>query len=85
MKCIQEVTPQPSWRTKPTWYLLAEEDRMIKSTTQTFMAERMGAKVRSHPVDHTAMYAEPNIVVEVIWEAVRETLAVEILTRQSVS
>jgi pimeloyl-ACP methyl ester carboxylesterase len=85
VKCIQEVTPQPSWRTKPTWYLLAEEDRMIKSTTQTFMAERMGAKIRSYPVDHTAMYTESNIVVEVIWEAVRETLTVEISARQSAS
>jgi|SRR5271155_1490531 pimeloyl-ACP methyl ester carboxylesterase len=83
VKCIQEVTPQPTWRTKPTWYLLAEEDRMIKSTTQRFMAERMGAKIRSHPVDHSAMYTEPNIVVDVIWEAVRETLGIEISARQS--
>jgi pimeloyl-ACP methyl ester carboxylesterase len=71
-KCIQEVTPQPTWKTKPTWYLLAEEDRMIKSTTQRFMAERMGAKIRSYPVDHTPMYTQPNIVVDVITEAVRE-------------
>jgi pimeloyl-ACP methyl ester carboxylesterase len=75
VKCIQEVAPQPNWRTKPTWYLLAEEDRMIKSTTQRFMAERMGAKIRSYAVDHTAMYTEPQIVVDVIWEAVRETTA----------
>ena len=76
VKCIQEVTSQPTWRTKPTWYLLAEEDRMIKSTTQRFMAERMGAKIRSYPADHTPMYTEPNIVVEVIWEAVRETTSI---------
>lgn len=73
VKCIQEVIPQPTWRTKPTWYLLAEEDRMIKSTTQRFMAERMRAKIRSYPVDHTPMYTQPNIVVDVITEAVRET------------
>ena len=82
VKCIQEVAPPPTWRTKPTWYLLAEEDRMIKSTTQRFMAERMGANIRSYPVDHTAMYTEPNIVVDVIWEAVRETLGIEISARQ---
>jgi pimeloyl-ACP methyl ester carboxylesterase len=73
VKCIQEVTPPPTWKTKPTWYLLAEEDRMIKSMTQRFMAERMGAKIRSYSVDHTPMYTEPNIVVDVISEAVRET------------
>jgi pimeloyl-ACP methyl ester carboxylesterase len=66
LKCIQEVTPPPTWRTKPAWYLLAEEDRMIKPATQRFMAERMGAKIQSYPVDHTPMYTEPKIVVDVI-------------------
>jgi pimeloyl-ACP methyl ester carboxylesterase len=72
VKCIQEVTPQPTWKTKPTWYLLAEEDRMIKSTTQRFLAERMRAKIRSYPVDHTPMYTQPNLVVDVIAEAAGE-------------
>jgi pimeloyl-ACP methyl ester carboxylesterase len=75
LKCIQEVTPEPIWKTKPTWYLLAEEDRMIKPTTQRFMAERMGAKIRPHPVDHTPMYTQPTIVVDVISEAVREKIS----------
>jgi pimeloyl-ACP methyl ester carboxylesterase len=85
VKCVQEVIPPPTWRTKPTWYLLAEEDRMIRSTTQRFMAERMGAKIRSYTVDHTAMYTEPNIVVDVIWEAARETLGTEISALRSAS
>jgi len=85
VKCIQEVISQPTWRTKPTWYLLAEEDRMIKSTTQRFMAERMGAKIRSYPVDHTAMYTAPNIVVDVISEAVCETISTEVAARRSAS
>lgn len=75
VKCIQEVTPTPSWKTKPTWYLLAEEDRMIRPTTQRFMAERMGAKTHSYPVDHTPMHSEPNVVVDVIAEAVREKIS----------
>ena len=37
-------------------FLLAEEDRMISPKTQRFMAERMGAKIRSHHVDHSPMY-----------------------------
>jgi len=85
LECIQEIIPQPTWKTKPAWYLLAEEDRMIKSTTQRFMAERMGAKIRSYPVDHTPMYTEPNVVIDVISEAVRETLALEIPARRSAS
>lgn len=85
VKCIQEVTPQPTWKTKPTWYLLAEEDRMIKPTTQRFMAERMGAKIRSYMVDHTPMYTVPNIVVDVISEAVRDTLSIQVSAQRSVS
>jgi len=75
VQCIQEAAPKPAWKTKPTWYLVAEEDRMINPKTQRFMAERMGAKIRPHPVDHTPMYADPNVVIDVILEAAHETLA----------
>jgi hypothetical protein len=37
---------------KPTWYLIAEEDRMILERTQRFMAERMKAAVRAAAADH---------------------------------
>lgn len=74
VQCIQEPAPAPAWKTKPSWFLLAEEDRMINPKTQRFMAERMGAKVRSHHVDHTPMYAEPNVVIDMVLEAARETL-----------
>jgi len=39
------------------------------------MAERMGAKVHSYRVDHSPMYTEPNLVIDVILEAGRETLS----------
>ncbi len=75
LACIQESAPVPAWKTKPSWFLLAEEDRMINPRTQRFMADRMGAKVRSYQVDHTPMYTEPNLVVDVILQAARETLS----------
>ena len=75
LQCVQEPAPKPLWKSRPTWYLVAEEDRMINPKTQRFMAERMGAKIRPHPVDHTPMYANPNVVVDVILEAGRETLS----------
>jgi pimeloyl-ACP methyl ester carboxylesterase len=74
LPCIQEPAPKPLWKSKPTWYLVAEEDRMINPKTQHFMAGRMGAKIHSHRVDHTPMYSEPNVVVDVIAEAARLTL-----------
>jgi pimeloyl-ACP methyl ester carboxylesterase len=74
LKCVQEKSPVPGWKTKPSWFLIAEQDRMIAPDTQRYMAERMGAKIRSHDVDHSPMYTAPEIVVDVILEAVRETL-----------
>jgi pimeloyl-ACP methyl ester carboxylesterase len=75
VQCIQEPATTPLWKSKPSWYLVAEEDRMINPKTEHFMAERMGATVRSHRVDHTPMYADPAVVVDVILEAARETLS----------
>jgi hypothetical protein len=55
--------------------MIAEEDRMINPKTQQFMADRMRATVRSHRVDHTPMYSEPAVVIDVILEAAQKTLA----------
>src|SRR6516165_10974955 len=76
-KCIQEKAPAPAWKTKPSWFLLAEEDRMIAPETPCYMAERKGAKIRTYGVDHTPMHTAPDVVVNVILEAARETLARE--------
>ncbi|MGC1087087.1 MAG: alpha/beta hydrolase [Candidatus Acidiferrum sp.] len=75
VQCIQEKAPAPGWRTKPSWFLLAEEDRMINPKTQQFMAGRMHAKVRAGRVDHSPMYTATDLVVGVILEAARESLS----------
>ena len=74
LQCIQEAAPVPGWKTKPSWFLLAEEDRMINPKTQQFMARRMSAKVRSSRVDHSPMYTAADLVVDVVLEAARESL-----------
>jgi pimeloyl-ACP methyl ester carboxylesterase len=74
VQCIQEPAPAPLWKSKPSWFLIAEEDRMINPKTQRFMADRMGATVRPHRVDHTPMYSDPQVVIDVILEAARQTL-----------
>lgn len=74
LKSIQEPAPAPSWKSKPTWYLLAEEDRMINPKTQRFMAERMKATVKSFPVDHTPSLTAPDKVVDVILDAAKATV-----------
>jgi len=60
---------------KPSWYLIAEEDRMINPSTQLFMAQRIGARIRSAKVDHTPLVTAPELVIEVILEAVANSAA----------
>jgi pimeloyl-ACP methyl ester carboxylesterase len=63
---------RPLWRDRPAWFLLAEADRMIAHDNQRFMAERMKARVRSHPVDHTPIVSAPAAVVDIAREAIAE-------------
>lgn len=76
-KCIQERVVSPAWKVKPSWYLLAGEDRMINPRTQRFMAERMGATIRSFAVDHTPLLTAPDTVAEIIHEAARAAASSE--------
>jgi pimeloyl-ACP methyl ester carboxylesterase len=73
--CISEAAPAPAWKTKPSWFLIAEEDRMISPKTQRFMAERMSANVRSYSVDHTPLLTAPDLVVNLVLEAARAALS----------
>jgi pimeloyl-ACP methyl ester carboxylesterase len=75
VKSIQEPAPAPAWKSKPTWYLVAEEDRMINPKTQHFMAERMKARVKAFAVDHTPLLTAPDKVIEIILEAAKATLS----------
>jgi hypothetical protein len=45
---------------------------MIIHENQRFMAERMKARVRSHPVDHAALVTAPSLVLNIIREAIDE-------------
>jgi pimeloyl-ACP methyl ester carboxylesterase len=62
---------RPLWKDQPSWFLVAEEDRMIAPETQRFMAERMSARQVSRPVDHTPMVTAPDEVVDIILDAAR--------------
>ncbi|QOZ54057.1 alpha/beta hydrolase [Bradyrhizobium sp. CCBAU 53338] len=67
--CLQEKTAKPLWKVVPSWYLLAEQDRMINPETQEFMAQRMKATIRRLDVDHTPIATAPEQVVELLLEA----------------
>jgi pimeloyl-ACP methyl ester carboxylesterase len=73
--CISAPVARPLWQDIPSWYLVAEHDRMIVPATQRFMAERMHARVSAHPVDHAPSVTAPGPVVELIVKAAHELRA----------
>ena len=70
LACIKEKAPRPAWKAKPSWYLVAQEDRMISPATQLFLAKRMGARIRSERTDHAPLITAPDLVVKTILDAV---------------
>jgi len=68
--CVQEKAPKPLWKSVPSWYLLAEQDRMINPKAQEFMASRMKAGVQRMDVDHTPIATAPDKVVGVLQTAI---------------
>lgn len=75
VNCIQEPAPKPLWTSKPAWFLIAEDDRMINPKTQHFMATRMKATVKSLDADHTPILTDPESVVQFILSAAKASLA----------
>ena len=73
--CITVSMERPLWKDRPSWFLVAEQDRMILPKTQHFMATRMKAQARSHPVDHTPIVTAPAVVVDIILEAARDAVS----------
>jgi len=67
--CITVPVGRPRWKDLPSWFLLAEDDRMIVPDTQRFMAERMKATIKAHAVDHTPIVTAPAAVTDIIREA----------------
>ena len=71
LSCITVPVGRQLWRNIPSWFLVAEDDRMIVPETQRYMAERMKAQIKTHVVDHTPSVTAPGAVVDIIREAIR--------------
>ena len=72
--CFAGSVSGMTWRPIPSWYLVAELDRVIVPAIQNATARRMNARVRSHPVDHVSPVTEPEPVLEMILEATNSQL-----------
>lgn len=70
IKCVQELMTKPAWKERPSWFLVAERDRMIAPETQRFMAHRAGSHILAMEVDHTPLASAPDQVLAIITQAV---------------
>jgi len=65
-----EVT-QPAWASKPSFYLVATDDRMIPPDAQRFMSKRAGATVVEKPGSHAIYVSQPEAVAQIIVDAAK--------------
>lgn len=68
---FDDRTTVAAWKTKPSWYLLASEDRMIHPDVQRSSAKRIGATLTEVNASHVPQQSQPAAVAKVILEAVR--------------
>jgi pimeloyl-ACP methyl ester carboxylesterase len=64
-----EITT-PAWRSKPSWYIIAANDRAISPTLEAAQAKRIGATTTTVDSSHVVMLAQPSAVTKVILDAV---------------
>jgi pimeloyl-ACP methyl ester carboxylesterase len=66
---------EPAWKTKPSWYLIATEDKMIPPPAQHFMSKRAGARVVEERGSHAIYVSKPAAVAALIEKAASEAIS----------
>ena len=74
LEALNGTVSEPAWRNKPSWYLVASDDRMIPPPAQRAMSERAGSTVTEAPGSHSIYISQPQKVAELIGQAAREAL-----------
>jgi pimeloyl-ACP methyl ester carboxylesterase len=69
VEAIGAKVTRPAWKTKPSWYLVATDDRMIPPPAQRMMAKRAGATVTEVPGSHAIYVSKPEAVAKLIEQA----------------
>lgn len=66
---FNQQVPGTAWRTKPSWYIVANNDRTVHPDLERSAAERMGANIRPADSSHFPMLSHPDFVLDVTREA----------------
>ncbi|WP_206026419.1 alpha/beta hydrolase [Roseimicrobium sp. ORNL1] len=72
-KVFAGVGQQAAWKTKPSWYVVASQDKTINPELEAWMAKRAKSKTTVLEASHVAMLSKPKEVLEVILDAVQST------------
>jgi len=68
----QKVT-QAAWTTKPSWYIVSANDRMIQPDAERAVARKLKANTTVLPTSHVPMVSRPDAVAQVILDAVKSS------------
>jgi pimeloyl-ACP methyl ester carboxylesterase len=71
VEALNGAVSEPAWRTKPSWYLIATDDRMIPPPAQQAMSARAGSTVVEVPGSHSVYVSRPGRVADLIRQAAR--------------
>jgi len=63
--------PGIAWKSKPSWYIVANNDRTVQPDLQRFLAKRMGATTKAVDSSHVPMLSQPAFVLDVIRETAK--------------
>ena len=69
VEALSGTITEPAWKTKPSWYLVATDDRMIPPAAQRLMSKRAGATVIEHAGSHAIYVSQPKAVTALIESA----------------
>ena len=71
VEALNGAVTEPAWRSKPSSYLVATDDRMIPPPAQRAMSGRTGATVVEAPGSHSIYVSQPRVVADLIKQAAR--------------
>jgi pimeloyl-ACP methyl ester carboxylesterase len=71
LDALNGTVSNASWKYKPSWYLVATDDKMIPPDAQRFMAKRAGATVAEAKGSHTIYVSQPGLVADLIAQAAK--------------
>jgi pimeloyl-ACP methyl ester carboxylesterase len=72
VQALEGAVSEAAWRSKPSWYLVATDDRMIPPPAQQSMSKRAGSTVVETKGSHAVYVSQPKVVAKLIETAARE-------------